>query len=102
LIGHQYAKFAARYGILVDSAILKSMIFDDFVDFVDLWTDARVISFLKISKIDFGRIVKSTGFKQILFFVAHFWPGWSIKPGMTINKCNKIDYGLKCAHVCNS
>ena len=35
LIDHQYAKFVARYGILVDSAILKSIIFDDFVDFVD-------------------------------------------------------------------
>ena len=35
LIDRQYAKFVAWYGSLVDSAILKSTTFDDFVDFMD-------------------------------------------------------------------
>ena len=34
LIDHQYAKFAARYGILVDSAILK--VFTDY-KYLDFW-----------------------------------------------------------------
>ena len=43
----------------------------------------------KIDKIvkstDFGRIAKSILFyQQVHFLVAHFWPGWSMKPGMTI------------------
>ena len=42
LIDHQYAKFVAPYGILIDSAILKSMIFDDFVEIQ--WTDASYFS----------------------------------------------------------
>ena len=74
MIDHQYAKFAARYGILVDYAILKSMIFDEFVDFVDFVEDGRKISkigrtdrsyFGKIGRTDKNSRVKSTEFGKI-------------------------------------
>ena len=35
ILDHQYAKLTAWYGILIDSAILKSTIFDDFVDLME-------------------------------------------------------------------
>ena len=57
LIDHQYAKFAAWYRILIDSAILKSMIFDDVVDFVDLITNdlKRELFFRKSRKSEAGQ-----------------------------------------------
>lgn len=55
LIDHQYAKFAASYGILVDSAILKSMIFADFVNFAILWMDGRENLETRTDKRYFGK-----------------------------------------------